>query len=238
MLAGAFGKFPETTNIADKITNHSYEHDLEGETVSAVIQLDNLEVTINRKKILKGIAIDHRMLPDSKLVKDDRGKFRIETEIKPQPVYTRFEIIGNNLVRVQNSSARSVAFSVLSHGLGGVVDYVKPVNFDLQTLARDYSGHWVGGIQDRDGHMQSGIFWGDTIERDDAIGRCYRNGTKNQVGFATEYFGNEPMKVRVTKEGSIQVYGNVTEEQYIQFVMDELSQYMIDAPRSRRRHTS
>lgn len=238
MLSGSFGKFPEVENISRKIKNHSYEHDLEGHTVKAIIQLDDNSSTINNKKILRGIVIDHQLIPHSDLLEDENGKYYINTDIKPRPIWTRFEIIGDNLVRVDNSFARSIAFDVLSHGLGATMDFVKPVHFDLQKLAGDYEGHWVGGIQDREGHMQSGVFWGDYIERDDVIGATYKKGTKNQVGFETEYFNNGSTKVRVTREGSIQVYSDINEEMYFQFIMDELAKYMVDAPKSKRRRTS
>lgn len=239
LLSGSFGRFPETEDIARRLQNHTYLHDLHGHEVRAIIQLDEERFRLQNRQILKGMVIDHVLSPHSDLMRDTRGRYYVNTNIKPRLIWTRFEIIGNNLVRVDNSHARTIAFDVLSRGLNGAVnDYVKPAFFDLQRLANDYAGHWVGGIQDRAGHMQSGIFYGESIEDDDVIGTTYRRGTKNQVGFETDYFGNGSTKVRITREGSVQVYGDVAENAYLQFVTDELLPYMIQPPRTRHRRTS
>ena len=180
------------------------------------------------------------MRGSSKLVEKDNGKFMIETEVSPKPIWTEFQIIGNELIRVYSGDARNIVLQVLSHGLGqGKTEYIKPVYFDLERIRKDHKGHWLGSIYDREGHMQSGTFYGDHIELDDAIGKCWKKNKKSQVGFLSEYFDNEPTKIRVTEEGTVQIMkGGITDEIYLQFVMTELSKYMIEPTRSKRKRIS
>lgn len=146
------------------------------------------------------------------------------------------DIVGNSLIRAFTGFDRDIAIPILSHAIGGTKDYIKHVNLDLQRIYKERKGHWIGSIFDRDGHMQKGTFYGNHIERDDVIGSCWKNNKKSLLGFETDYFG-ETSKVRVTLEGSVQSYAETTDEQYVQFILDEIAPYMVDAPRSRRRHT-
>lgn len=238
MFSSSFAKF--TSKDIPKLKDYSYEYELEGFPVKAVVQFEDVKHKINEKEVRKGIAIAHRMRDSSKLVEKKDGKFMIETEVSPKPVWTEFEIIGNELIRVYSGGARDIVLQVLSHGLGqGRTEYIKPVSFDLERIRKDHKGHWIGSIFDRDGHMQSGTFYGDYIERDDVIGKCWKKNKKSQVGFLSEYFGNEITKVRVTIEGTVQIMkSGITDEVYLQFVMNELSKYMIEPSRSMHRRTS
>lgn len=237
MLNGSFARFGEVDDLHRKLNNHTFEHDLEGETVEAVIQLDNTRQTINDMPIISGLVIDHKLIPTHRLEKED-GKYIIKTEISPRPVWANFQILGNGLVRVFSSIDRGIAQTVLSHALGGTVDFVKPVIFDLQKMYKDYKGHWIGSIFDREGNMQKGTFYGKDIEKDDVIGACWKANKKSIFGFETDYFGNQPVKVRVTLEGSVQVHSSITDQTFLQYVLSELTPYMLDPPRSRHRRTS
>jgi hypothetical protein len=105
-------------------------------------------------------------------------------------------------------------------------------------MYNDYENHWIGSIFDREGNMQKGTFYGTSIEQDDVIGACWETNRKSIIGFETEYFGNEPVKVRVSLDGGVQVHTNITDEQYLQFVLNELTPYMVNTPRRvRRRRT-
>ena len=239
MLNGSFAKIHEdVTNIRKKINNHEYDHDLEGNEVKAIIQLDNTRGSINNQNIIQGKIIDHRMKKIDELLQDENGSYYIHSEMVPKPVLAGFQIIGNSIVRTFTSSDRDIVLDILSHGLNGTLDLVKPVNFDLQRIFQDYSGHWIGGIFDREGNMQKGTFYGEYIEKDDVIGKCWKKNKKSIIGFQTEYFGNEPSKVRVSLEGGVISYSNVEDVRFLQFVFDELNSYMIDPPRTKRRRNA
>ena len=235
MLGGVFGRFPHNDRIDTQLQNYSYEHDLQGETVTAIAQLSGRETRIGNYHVRRGLAIDYEMLPH-KEVRNNDGQYYLHTEMRPTPISTEFEIIGRDFVRVNTSYAREIAFSVLSMGLGGQQNHVRIVNFDLTRLATDHRGHWLAGVE-RDGHWQKGILYGNDLARDDIIGNEYPRMSKNQVGFTTRFFG-DPVKVRVTRDGSVTVMSNVPDGDYIQFVMTELQEYMVDGEPPRRRRTS
>lgn len=235
MLGGVFGRFPPVEGIDTRLRNFSYDHDLQGETVTAIAQLNGRETRIGHHNVRRGLAIDYEMLPHKEVRRDPEGQYYLHAEMRPTPISTEFEIIGRDFVRVNTSYATEIAFSVLSMALGGRQDYVRIVNFDLVRLARDHRGHWLAGVE-RDGHWQKGILYGNDLARDNIIGQEYPRMSKNQVGFSTRFFG-DPVKVRVTRDGSVTVMSNVADADYIQFVMAELQEYMVDGVAPRRRRT-
>lgn len=238
MISGSFGRFDETNDIRQKILhNRTFDHELEGNPVTAIVQLDRETTRVRNQEIISGLVIDYRMIKLSNLEEQD-GRFHVRTDVEPRQVWAEFQIIGKDLVRAYSSYGRDIVLPVLSHALGANTEFIRYANFDLQRVYGDYRGHWIGSIYDREGHMQKGTFYGNHLEKDDVIGHCWKINKKGMLGFETEYFGNESLKIRVTKEGSAQVYNDeIPDERYLRFVLDELKEYMIDEPRTRRRRT-
>lgn len=234
---GSFAKFEAVDKLRQKLDNHSYEHDLEGNLVQALIQLQPSNNHVDDTSVISGIAIDYKMLPVTSLM-EEGGRFYPNTTHEPKQVWADFQIIGNELIMTSTMAGREIALPILSHAIGGTTNHIIELNFDLEKIFKDYSGHWLGSIYDRDGHMQRGTFYGESIEKDDVIGKCWKGNKKLVVGFLTDYFGNGSTKVKVTRDGSVFVYGDISAKDYLRFVLVELKPYMIDAPRSRRRHTS
>lgn len=229
--------FEETAINRRRLDGYSYEHDLEGETVRGIVQLNDGHILINDLHIISGMVIDHTMKSSYSLGQED-GRYVIQTETSPQPVWGNFQIIGNNLIRAFSKNDMSIVLSVLSHAIGDNENYATIVNFDLEGMSQTYNDHWIGSIFGRDGNMQRGTFYGTDIRNDDVIGTCWQRNNKSQLGFESNFFGPEPVKVRVGLEGSVQVLANIAEEDYLRFVLTELSPHMINLPRNRRRRTS
>jgi hypothetical protein len=97
---------------------------------------------------------------------------------------------------------------------------------DIERIADEHPGHWLGSIVDREGNMQNATMFGTNIENDNVIGAEYVRSHKNQVGFITDYFG-APVKVRVTTDGTIVVMKNLSNDMgtYLQFIKQNLLRY-------------
>jgi hypothetical protein len=114
---------------------------------------------------------------------------------------------------------------VLSQALspdGSEVPYIKRTRVDLESIASDHPGQWLGAIE-REGNWQRGILYGNSIEEDDVVGTEYKKSLKNQIGYITSHFGS-PRKARITRDGSVTVWADFSQhmDQFTQFVIDEV----------------
>jgi hypothetical protein len=229
--AGCFGKFGTVVNLRRKLEHlrpYKHIHHPSGQELTSFVQLEGTG-QLGDRTTLFGKIIDQTFADIASLDRDREGKYVINVEHKLIVIWTEFIIVGNEIIALENSKMRDIAFRVLSQTIARTNDFVKAVGFNLQRISRDFHGHWVDTIVQRKGHWQSGTLFGEDLEDDDTVGGELVRSTKKRVGFYTQYFSNDRRKVSVTREGNVTVWGGgLTREQYLQFVIDELTPYMVE----------
>jgi hypothetical protein len=109
------------------------------------------------------------------------------------------------------------------------VDLLNYVQLDTQKMSQDTKDHWTRGFDGRSGRVQRGTFFGDSVEQDSIFGRELKKVKAKNVGLITKFFGN-PTKVRISSEGTVTVYGNIQEEQFLKYIEQEVLSYSIQLP--------
>ena len=232
MESGCFGKFGKVDRLKEKLSYFSYvhEHPPTRHELTAVVRITNKVTKFRDLDVLEGVIVDQIIAPIVELVKNANDQFEMVLENKPINVLTRFNTIGNGIIILENSRNQISAFKVLSQAMANVNDFVRYVNFDLERIYKDFHGKWMTTITDRRGNWHSGTNYGDDLEDDDVIGTSLATSSKKRVGFYTRFFQNDKMKVSVTRDGSVTVWGAVTRDQFFEYAMNELARYMIEVP--------
>ncbi|KOX91994.1 hypothetical protein AMS69_15725 [Haloarcula rubripromontorii] len=136
-------------------------------------------------------------------------------------VWTEFWLSRDDFMIVKNSDG-IFAFDLVERATGSDIDRV---SFDLEDIVSDYSGQWMGSIENRPDNVQSATLYGDDIEDDGDMGDAFLNSSKNQIGPWINYNGQE-LKVRVGGDWfQVLKPGDYTREQYLKLYMNVLSAY-------------
>jgi hypothetical protein len=179
-------------------------------------------------RILSGLVIDEYVVKNAHHIEQDtKGNWIVkETEPFVDTRWAEFWLTTESIILVERKDAREFVFRVISQALASSDSHIHSVFMDIEKIADDHPGHWLGSIVDRAGNMQNATMFGTDLEDDNVIGDEYVGSHKNQVGFVTEYFG-APVKVRVTADGTIIVLKNLSNSmgEYIQYIRQNLLRY-------------
>ena len=227
------GIFYDIDNIEEKLNGFQYsrlEKILEKEkSLISAIQLSPRRYELSDDvHILSGMVIDEYIVRNSHIIKkDENGKWIIKKD-KPfvDTRWTEFWITTKSIILVERKNARGFAFRVISKALTMSEEYIHPVIMDIERIANDHPGHWLGSITDRRGNMQNATMFGTNLEGDTVIGDEYIRCHKAQVGFITDFF-EAPVKIKVTRDGTIVIMKNLTNDigAFIQYIRQNLLQY-------------
>lgn len=179
-------------------------------------------------RVLSGFVVDEYVVKNAHHIEQDaEGNWIVkETEPFVDTRWAEFWLTTESIILVERKDAREFVFRVVSQALTASDNHMHPVLMDIERIANEHPGHWLGSIVDREGNMQNATMFGTDIEDDNVIGDEYVRCHKNQVGFITDYFG-APVKVRVTADGTIVVMRNLSNNigAYIQYIKQNLLRY-------------
>ena len=200
-------------------------------SLRSVVQSKSHQLSLDgRTPLLHALVIDEFVSRASRLERDDRGLFTVVDSaafIDTRWAYCWLPVTDHGLVLVDKGSNRQFALRVLSEALFGSEGHVMPARVDVEKVAREHPGHWLGAIE-RQGHWQRGTLYGDAIEQDSVVGPEYVASVKNQVGYTTQYFG-PPRKVRVTRDGHVTILADFSNRMdwYVEYILDEVWPYVV-----------
>jgi hypothetical protein len=228
MESGRFGWFEEVSDLRDRLKQFSYVHsDLAtGESLRSAVQV-NKTGEVNGHKVIEGLVIDEVMTKVSTLERSEDGRYYVHDTSQKSAKWARFIAFTDGLVVLENSAMISDAFRILSQAISGSNTSIRVLGFNVEKIYHDFSGHWMDEIEGRKGHWHGGTLYGEGLETDDAVGKELEKSTKNRVGFYTDYFARDRTKVAVTKDGSVMIWAGVKRDDFLKYVLDELSAYMI-----------
>ena len=229
-ISGVLGKFPHIEGVFDKLKDFQTEREERGFILKSVIKMNSIVHKLTEEtELYSGVVMDEYLRIPHKLIEREEGVWEVtEGEPTVDLRYGYFWITEGSIIIVDRSENKEFVFRVVSEALGGGENSVRPVRIDIQRIASDYYGHWLGSIVDREGNMQSGTFYGENLEDDDVIGREYIRCNKRQIGIVTDYFG-APVKVRITRDGTVMIMANIARENYVQFIKDNILPYVQEA---------
>ena len=221
----------EIGNDWDILNNFSLSEMNNNKKLDCFIQLYPIELTLDDDVPLVSGIVFYEYLRKTKSIIKDRDKMRvIQDKEVIDTAWSNFWFTTKSYIIVESKHARLRLFKLIRKALSLNERDIIPVGLNLEDIFNDYPSQWLGGFRDRQGHIHAGSLYGEDIINDPEVGDAYiRTRHKNQVGFLTDYFGPE-VKIRVTNEGFIQVYGNFDNNtnEIFQFIRDELSQYIQD----------
>ncbi len=138
--------------------------------------------------MLSGIVHYEYIYTPKRLEKDKEGRYQlVDSEPLVDVKYGRFWLTTKSIVLAEKARTKDFTFRVLSQAMASNNNYVAGREMDVNAIAKDYGGHWISGMVGRSGMLQSGVFYGDALEKEPLIRSEYRGWKKNQVGFTTEY---------------------------------------------------
>lgn len=229
---GAVGRFETVPSIEKRLTDFKWiRQDKDPWTekkfkLTSLIRLDQRRMAFGKENLaLSGLVVNEYISRPKRIQQTKEGEYRVvDGDPYVDTEFGRFWLTTRSIVVAQSSETRAFTFTVLSQALGTRATAVK---FDVGKIARDYGEHWLGSFHDRQGRMQAGTIYGDSVDQEALIRKEYPGWKKNQVGFVTRHFG-PPVKVKVTRDGVIVVYRDLYDDmrQYLRFVREELLQYV------------
>lgn len=234
MISGVFSSFESEMNLKEKFSKiFTFTHEVESESVTGVIQLDEQEpeAQIGDNHILNCELIDYVQVGRNVRKKDDNtGRYFIKTEFTLVPRLFRFQIINKKFVRMFSSIERPIVIKALSIALGGNQNQTKPVNFDMKKLEIDYPKHQKSNVK-RNGLWQGGTIHGTDIAKDPLLADEYPTMYKSSITFQTGYFEKMNLSVSVSQYGGISFKvddtDGITDIHFIEYFVNELTKYTI-----------
>lgn len=224
------GRFDPVEEIEEKLKDFQYFRDKDGFKLSSAIQLSPAsKVKLSDEvEILSGIVIDEYIVKNTyHIEKAESGRWEVvEAEPFKDTRWAGFWLSTRSIILTERKDSRGFVFRVISQALTDSDDHIQCVEMDIERIANDHPGHWLGSIKDRAGNMQNATMYGDSLENDNVIGTTYVRSHKSQVGITTDFF-EAPVKVRITKDGTITVMRNLNNamEVYIQYIRRNLLPY-------------
>jgi hypothetical protein len=203
-------------------TYSGFEEDSEGSELLACVNVtDTLQ--INEGTVKSGLAAEEFYAEEHGL--KINGNISVEVQEVKQQRWTRYWLLDNNYVVVQNKEGR-FAFDLLQRITGGNVE---KVTFDIAAIIDDYPGQWMGSFGNRSNNVNSGTLYGEDIENDTDLGQAYRDSNKSTIGVRMGYNGDTLM-LRVG-ESWFQIVspGDYTRRQYLEFLENVMMNYTMQA---------
>ena len=142
--------------------------------------------------------------------------------------------LDQNYILFKNSRIEGDGLAELSYMLFESEDGIKPVTFLVEKLEKDLrngvidAGMWGLSFKGRVGSVHSGTMYGEEIDIDDELYSEVSNTKKGFLGLKID-MGNEILKVRVTKKGTITLYRKYDSDMEAnQRVLEVIENYLED----------
>lgn len=211
-------------NLADHYEEWE-EHDFE---LQASIEFDHQIIDLRDNVIAKRATAAEQTLERVSQPSIENNGIDITEERKPVWNWTTLWVVQDaepqDFVVVKNSDG-IFAFDRLEDALSTELSQAR---FDLESIIDDFPGQWVGGFEERQARVQSGMLYGDDIERDSDMGRPFMNSPKSMIGPIVDYRGDR-LKLKIGQDGFVQVVapGDYSREAYLNFIEDVMLEYLI-----------
>lgn len=230
--SGAIGVFDDVSGVEDKLKNFKLileDEDLRTEKkfkLTNFVRLDGRHTRLTKNSYVISGVVQHEYISTPRRIEpNESGEYHIvDGDPYVDTKFGRFWITTSSIAIADRTNTREFTFEVLSAALK---TRIKPAKFRIAQLATDHEHHWLGSFHDRQGRMQSGTIYGDSVEDEKLIRREYPSWKKNQVGFEATIL-EAPVKVKVTRDGIVVIYRDLYEDigQYVRFIKDELMPYL------------
>ncbi len=131
MPSGIFVKFENPMDLKPKFSRtFTFKHEVDGEAVTGVIQLDKdeSEQKADDIAILNCELIDYVQVGRNTRRKDEKtNRYFIETKYVLVPTMFRFQIIDNNFVKINGVKEKPYVIKALTIALGSNRNQARPV---------------------------------------------------------------------------------------------------------------
>ena len=230
-FAGYIGLITKKIEQWSQLDNYKYKWNEDGKTLKSFIKLDPVELLLkDGVKLISG-TLFYEYINDTKRIVSEDGKYKVVDKSGIIDTHwTKFWFSEKSFIIIEKGNNGRRILEIISEALFEMSDSIKPVEFDIDRIARDYPSHWLGGFYDREGHINTGTLYGEDIIVDEEMGDAYAHTKhKNQVGIITDYFDGVETKIKVTRSGYVQIYGGFNENPDIpfEFIRDEIIDYAI-----------
>ena len=227
MISGIIGIYKDDLGSLDilkeKLSDYKSEIEKDNVMLVRVIRLDPTLERVGELNFVKGVLIYEKLVQKPKLVMKGNVPVLQYEKVK-ETFFGQFRAAVDFIIADRRENAR-VLFEVVSGALGSE-GFVENAHIDIARIFKDfYPNAWLGGIYERQSNVRSGIFYGDRIPEDPELGNVIITSQKNQVGFIVDY-NDTRVKVRVTRDGFIQVFSNWSYAEFIEFIRDVLWPYI------------
>lgn len=98
------------------------------------------------------------------------------------------------------------------------------IALDTARMYRDHRGHWIRAFDERQGRVDRGIVYGESVEQDSIFGPELERTNCKSVGWITDFF-DESVKIRVSPKGSVIIWADISPEIFIRFIRLEILPY-------------
>lgn len=224
--SGAIAKFEPTRAFFERLKRHlTTKRDEAGRELTSTIQLDREQITLDKEtSIISGMIFDQWVNYPYEIV-ENNGVFSVEKKERVETRWTKFWMTTKSIVVIETPEAKTFAIRALNQSIGLGAYFISPIVLDVNRIATDYRGQWYGSLSGRAGNVHTGSFYGDEIEDDAEFGSGYASARgKTAVGINTDYFGIRT-KVKLTRAGTVIVFGQVGMPQFIEFVRNVVMSY-------------
>jgi hypothetical protein len=193
----------------------------------SVIQYMPVTFKLRKNRIARRAMVIHQNVGTKHALTMNEGRYSISHE---EDIITRWSliIIAPNYILVDKKVNKVFVKEVISNAIS-LVDSLNYVQLNTQKMSQDTKDHWTRGFENRSGRVQSGTFYGDSIEQDSIFGTELKRAETKSVGLVTKFFGN-PTKVRISSDGGLTVYGDIQEEQFLKYIEQEILPYSNQLP--------
>jgi hypothetical protein len=220
MLSGSLLKLPADLDIA-RLNRLVWAREYNGRTLRSVIQFEGPPIRLLDMSVQQALAIhEHRVMQP--VLEENNGIYSINYEDAIVPIWARCYFI-SELGIVDKLYYRSFVADIINHGLRLIVP-THDVAIDTARMWRDHRGHWVRAFDKRQGRVDRGIVYGDSVEQDSVFGPELERANCQSIGWTSDSFG-DPVKVRVSPKGSVIVWADIPPEVFIRFIRQEILPY-------------
>ena len=221
MLARSLLKLPNDLDV-NKINGLMWERETNTQQLKSVIQFDNHSFSVSDMKVFQATAYHERCIDREKLIQDGR-KYKIVLQGEKYVTKANCHFT-KGLGLVGTLDHRKFVLEILRQGYRSIIP---PVEYSIDTakLANDHSNQWIHNFSGRKGRVDSGVVYGDGVERDTIFGPELGSADVGTIGWVTDFF-NDFTKVRVSPKGSVIIMGEIDMDSFFSFILNEIMPYV------------
>jgi hypothetical protein len=219
LVSGSILMLSKSENISEK--DLVWEREDGDHQLRSVLQFNRESYRIDKKPVRTALLIDEFIGSDEKLNPLDDGRYEIVSQEHVKLRWAHINITQSFII-VDKSSNKVFVKNVINNALNQEI--VHFIQLDTQKISEDNNDQWTRCFSDRQGHVQSGTFFGDGVEKDIVFEKEMRRSDTKAVGIHTTFFGNIT-KVRISYQGVVTVYNKSPYPDFIRFIIREVLPY-------------